>query len=133
LKRLIGTWKDDYEKLEKVKKFSKKHDIVVIIKGAFTTVVYSEELFINSTGNPGMATAGSGDVLTGVITGLLCQGYDILQASILGVYLHGLAGNITRDEMGYEAIMANDIVDNLGQAYLELFENELEEFDEDWE
>lgn len=133
LKRLIGDWKDDYEKLEKVKKFAKKYDVVVIIKGAYTTTVYDGMIYINNTGNPGMGTAGSGDALTGVITGLLCQGYDILLAAIFGVYLHGLAGNIAADKMGYEAIMASDIIDNLGEAYMELFDTELEGPEEFWE
>lgn len=127
LKRLIGAWKDDYEKLEKVKKFSKKNEAVVIIKGAFTTIVYMDNLYINSTGNPGMATGGSGDALTGAITGLLCQGYNILQASLFGVYLHGLAGDNAANVIGYEALMASDIIDNLGKAYMELFTNDMEE------
>jgi NAD(P)H-hydrate repair Nnr-like enzyme with NAD(P)H-hydrate dehydratase domain len=78
-------------------------------------------MYINSTGNPGMATAGSGDVLTGIITGLLSQGYDPLLASVFGVYLHGSAGNIASEIMGYEAMTASDILENLGNAYLELF------------
>lgn len=121
LKRLIGPWNDDYEKLEKVKKFSGKHKVIVIIKGAYTSTVFNNSVYINNSGNPGMATAGSGDTLTGVITGLLCQGYDILSASVFGVYLHGRAGDIAADQMGYEAIMATDIIDNLGNAYMDLF------------
>ena len=121
LKRLIGKWKDDYDKLEKTKKFSKKHEVVVIIKGANTITVYGDKLFINSTGNPGMGTAGSGDALSGVITGLLCQGYDHLLASIFGVYIHGAAGDMASHQLGYEALIASDIIDNLGNAYLDLF------------
>ena len=83
LKRLIGEWKNDYEKLEKAKKFSEKHQVVVIIKGAYSITVYGDKLYINTTGNPGMGTAGSGDALSGVITGLLSQGYDPLLASVL--------------------------------------------------
>lgn len=121
LKRLIGSWKNDYEKLDKTKKFSKKHDVVVIIKGAYTATIYSNNIFINTSGNPGMGTAGSGDALSGVITGLLCQGYDYLNAAKFGVYMHGLSGDIAAGHMGYEAIMAGDIIDNLSEAYLELF------------
>lgn len=121
LKRLIGEWKDDYDKIEKVKKFSEKHEVVVVVKGAYTNVIYGDKIYINSTGNPGMATAGSGDALSGVITGLLSQGYDPLLASVFGVYLHGSAGDIASQEMGYEAVMAGDIVANLGNAYIELF------------
>ncbi len=121
LKRLIGEWKDDYDKLEKVKKFSEKHEVVIVIKGAYTITVYGDKLYINTTGNPGMATAGSGDALSGVITGLLSQGYDPLLASVFGVYMHGSAGDIASEQMGFEAVMAGDIIDNLGEAYLDLF------------
>lgn len=121
LKRLIGEWKNDYDKLEKVKKFSEKHEVVIVIKGAYTITVYGDKLYINTTGNPGMATAGSGDALSGVITGLLSQGYDPLLASVFGVYMHGSAGDIASEQMGFEAVMAGDIIDNLGEAYLDLF------------
>ncbi|MDC7999938.1 NAD(P)H-hydrate dehydratase [Aequorivita todarodis] len=123
LKRLLGNWKDDYDKLEKVKKFSEKHEVVVLIKGAYTKIVYGKNLYINASGNPGMATAGSGDALSGVITGLLSQGYDPLLASVFGVYMHGYAGDIAAGQMGYEAVMASDIIDNLGEAYMLLFAN----------
>ncbi len=122
LKRLIGKWDNDYDKLEKVKKFSNKHEVVVVIKGAYTITVFGDQLYINASGNPGMATAGSGDALSGVITGLLSQGYDPLLASVFGVYLHGCAGDIAAGEMGYESIMAGDIIDNLPGAYLDLFQ-----------
>jgi len=124
LKRLIGDWKNDYDKLEKAKKFAKKHKVVLLIKGANTIVIFEKKIYINTTGNPGMATAGSGDVLSGVLTGLLSQGYDPLMASVFGVYLHGSAGNIASQEKGYETVMANDIIENLGNAYLILFEND---------
>ena len=121
LERLIGKWKDDFDKLKKAKSFSKKYDLVLIIKGANTITVYNDRLFINSTGNPGMATAGAGDVLTGIITGLISQGYDPFSAAIFGVYLHGRAGDILLQEMGYESIMASNIIDNLGEAIIDLF------------
>src|SRR5690606_16298492 len=121
LKRLIGKWKNDYDKLEKVKKFSKKHEVVVVIKGAYSMTIYGDKMYINTTGNPGMATAGSGDALSGILTGLLSQGYDPLLASVFGVYMHGLAGDIAAEQMGYEAIMAGDLIDNLAEAYLDLF------------
>lgn len=124
LKRLIGDWKDDYDKLEKAKKFSEKHKVVVVIKGAYTITVYGDKLYINASGNPGMATAGSGDALSGIITGLLSQGYDPLLASVFGVYMHGYAGDIASGQLGYEANMASDIIDNLGEAYMLLFANE---------
>ena len=121
LKRLVGEWKNDYDKLDSVKKFSEKHQVVVIIKGAYTITVYGEKMYINASGNPGMATAGSGDALSGIIVGLLSQGYDPLLASVFGVYLHGKSGDIAASQMGYEAIMAGDIIDNLAEAYLDLF------------
>ena len=124
LERLIGKCKNDYDRLEKTKKFSKKYDVIVIIKGAFTITVLDGKLYINTTGNPGMATAGSGDVLSGVIAGLLSQGYDPLLASVFGVYLHGSAGNIASHSLGFEAIMASDINNAIGNAYIELFAQE---------
>ena len=124
LERLVGKWNNDYDRIEKTKKFSEKHQVIVVIKGANTITVFGEKLYINTTGNPGMATAGSGDVLTGVITGLLSQGYDPLLASVFGVYLHGSAGNIVSQEISYESLMASDICDALGRAYIELFAQE---------
>ncbi len=124
LERLIGSWKNDYEKLEKTKKFSKKHNVIVVIKGFYTITLISENLYVNTTGNPGMATAGSGDALSGVLTGLLSQGYDPLVAAVFGVYLHGIAGDIASNKMGFEAVMAGDIIENIGYAYLDLFEPE---------
>ncbi|PVW13183.1 NAD(P)H-hydrate dehydratase [Marixanthomonas spongiae] len=122
LKRLIGEWADDYDKLEKAKAFSKKHEVVLLIKGAHTAIIFDDNLYINTTGNPGMATAGSGDALSGMLTGLLSQGYDPLLSAIFGVYLHGTAGAIASQKMGYEAVMASNIIDNIGAAYMSLFE-----------
>lgn len=76
LERLIGKWKDDFDKIEKALSFSKKHKCVLLIKGAHTMILHKGKGYINTTGNPGMATAGSGDVLSGIIGGLLAQGYD---------------------------------------------------------
>ncbi len=124
LERLIGAWKDDFDKLDKVKAFSQKYQCVVVIKGAHTIVVANGMGYINSTGNPGMATAGSGDVLTGIITALIAQNYEPVHAAIFGVYLHGLAGDITASTNGYEAVTASKLIDNLGAAFVELFRNE---------
>ena len=73
--------------------------------------------FYNSTGNPGMATGGSGDVLTGVILGLLAQGYTSLEACLVGTYLHGRAGDLASEDLGYEASLASDITGHIGYAY----------------
>ncbi|NJB70418.1 hydroxyethylthiazole kinase-like uncharacterized protein yjeF [Saonia flava] len=122
LERLIGPWKDDFEKLEKTKKFSEQYDCVLVIKGAHTIVVYDGVGYVNSTGNPGMATAGSGDVLAGMITGLVAQGYEPLQASVFGVYLHGKAADIAIEKCGYQSLVATKIVEHFGEAFMSLLE-----------
>lgn len=124
LARLVGSWNNDYEKLKKTKSFSKKHKMIVLIKGANSITVAGDDLYINTTGNPGMATAGSGDVLTGIITGLLSQGYEPIVATMFGAYLHGSAGNLITREKGFEALIASDLIEYLGVAYTELFRQE---------
>lgn len=124
LQRLIGDWENDYDKLEKAQAFAAKYEILLVLKGAHTMILFGDSVYINTTGNPGMATAGSGDVLSGMITGLLSQGYDVLLASVFAVYLHGSAGNLASQELSYEAVMAGDIVDFIGKAYIELFRQE---------
>lgn len=121
LERLIGTWKDDFDKLDKVKAFSKKYDCVVLIKGAHTIVIYDGKGYINTTGNPGMATAGSGDVLTGMITGLLSQNYNPINAAVFATYLHGRAGDIAVEQFGYQSLTASVICDAIGKSYIDLF------------
>lgn len=121
LERLIGKWKDDFDKLKKTKAFSKKYDCIVLIKGANTITVYNGKGHVNTTGNPGMATAGSGDVLTGIVTGLLAQGYEPLKSAIFGVYLHGRAGDIAVEKTGYQALTASATLDAIGSAYIDLF------------
>lgn len=119
--RLVGKWQNDFERLDKQKKLAQKHGIYIVLKGANTSICFPDgQCYFNSTGNPGMATAGSGDALTGIITGLLASGYTSGIASILGVYIHGLAGDIAADEHGYEALIASDIIDNLGRAFIRL-------------
>lgn len=124
LERLLGKWKDDFDKLKKAKAFSEKYKVILVIKGAHSITVAGEKLYINSTGNPGMATAGSGDVLSGVITGLLAQGYNPEIAAVFGVYLHGKAGDFASMNLGFEAVMAGDISQNIGKALLDLFKTE---------
>ena len=89
---------------------------IVVLKGAGTVVTDGRKVYINKTGNPGMATAGSGDVLTGVITALLGQGLDGFDAAVLGVYIHGLAGDIAAGQLGQVSLMATDIIDYLPRA-----------------
>ena len=90
---------------------------IIDFKGAGTVVTDGGRLYINNTGNPGMGTAGSGDVLTGIIVALMGQGLDSLAATVLGVYVHGVAGDIAADERGQISLMATDIVDTLPEAF----------------
>lgn len=121
LERLIGKWKDDFDKLEKAAKFAKNHNVIIVLKGAHTITMYDMKLYINTTGNPGLSTAGTGDVLTGVITGHLAQGYHPVEASIMSVYLHGLAADIAVNQYGIEGLIAGDVTDFLGRAVMDLF------------
>ncbi|WP_055446131.1 bifunctional ADP-dependent NAD(P)H-hydrate dehydratase/NAD(P)H-hydrate epimerase [Lacinutrix mariniflava] len=121
LERLVGKWKDDFDKLKKTKAFAKKHKVIVVIKGANTITVFEDKLYINATGNPGLATAGTGDVLTGMLTGLISQGYDPLQATLFGVYLHGKSADILIEQLGYQSIIASNVIDGISLAYLDLF------------
>jgi NAD(P)H-hydrate epimerase len=116
--RLTGKASNGFERLGMQVEFSKEHNCVVVLKGAYTSVTNPDgNIFFNSTGNPGMATGGSGDVLTGIILSLLAQGYTPSNAAILGVYLHGLAGDIAAGESCFESIIASDIINCIGKAF----------------
>lgn len=120
-KRLTGFWNDDFEKLEQQIALSEEYKVFIVLKGANTSISTPEgKIYFNSTGNPGMATGGSGDVLTGMITSFLGQGYVPREAAILGVYLHGLAGDIGSLNIGEESLMASDIINYIPQAFQEL-------------
>ena len=117
--RLFGTWANDFERHQLQQKMAQQFQIVLILKGAHTSIALPDgTTYFNNTGNPGMATAGSGDALTGIITGLLAQGYTPEESAIIGVYLHGLAGDLACQQIGAEALLASDIIANLGNAYL---------------
>ncbi|MGA2093902.1 MAG: NAD(P)H-hydrate dehydratase [Sedimentisphaerales bacterium] len=90
---------------------------VVVLKGAGTVVTDGKKVYINKTGNPGMATGGTGDVLTGIITALVGQGLSNLDAAVLGVYVHGLAGDIAAKKTGQISLIATDVIDSLGEAF----------------
>ena len=105
---------------EQALQLAQRTNTVVVLKGAGTVVSDGEKVYINKTGNPGMATAGSGDVLTGVITALLGQGLDDFDAAVLGVYLHGLAGDIAAEKCGQVSLMATDIAEALGEAFMRI-------------
>ncbi len=122
--RLAGKWENDFERLEMQVEFSKKHNCFLVLKGAHTSISTPRgKVFFNSTGNSGMATAGSGDVLTGIIASLLAQNYSPQNASILGVYLHGLAGDLAILQTGKASMIASDLIENIGKAFLKM-ENE---------
>lgn len=113
-RRLAGDWDNDFDMLENARNLAAENGLVVVLKGAHTAVCMPQgQVYFNNTGNPGMATAGSGDVLTGILTGLLAQGLDPEQAAMLGVYLHGLAGDIAAQDRGLHGLIASDIVEAL--------------------
>ncbi len=119
--RLVGPWTDDYHKLEKAKELTLKFSIILVLKGYHTMVVYKGMVYFNTTGNAGLATAGSGDVLTGYITGLIAQQYQPLQACILGVYLHGLSADLgVQSKESEESFMASDNFKYIGLAIKKL-------------
>ena len=116
--RLAGKWSDDFERLEKQKSLARQLKSVVVLKGANTSIASPEgSVYFNSTGNPGMATGGTGDVLTGILTGLLAQGYTSLDTAIAGVYLQGLSGDIAAREHGMVSLVASDIIEFLPAAF----------------
>lgn len=117
-KRLVGSWQSDFERLELLKKFSVENKVFVILKGKFSTLSCpSGEVYFNCTGNPGMSTAGSGDVLTGMLSALLAQGYEPRNAALLGMYLHGLAGDLAAERKTQYSMIASDIIDGIADAY----------------
>lgn len=117
-KRLVGDWSDDFDRLEKQKEFSSDFKVIIVLKGAHSAITSPEgKVFFNSTGNPGMGTAGSGDVLTGVITALAAGQYSPLDAAIIGTFMHGLAGDLSAEEMGQTGLIAGDIIDYLPKAF----------------
>jgi len=120
LERLIGKWNSESEKFQKTVAFSEKYKVIVVMKGAPTHIINKNEIYENTTGNAALATAGSGDTLTGIITSFLAQGYEPKYAAKLGVFLHGLTADITLPQTGYQSFIASDIIENLGKAFLEL-------------
>jgi NAD(P)H-hydrate epimerase len=119
--RLTESAKDDFHRLEQLQEFCEKYRCYVVMKGAYTCIgTPAGNLYFNPTGNPGMATGGSGDVLTGIITGLRAQKYSAEDACLIGVYAHGLAGDIAENKKSETALIASDIIENLGNAFLEL-------------
>ncbi|PJJ08478.1 hydroxyethylthiazole kinase-like uncharacterized protein yjeF [Flavobacterium sp. 1] len=120
LERLIGKWQLEEEMFQKTIAFSVVNQVIIVMKGAPTHIIDGETVYRNITGNAALATAGSGDVLTGMITSLLAQSYKPCDAAILGVYLHGLTADIALPETGYQSFIASDSIAHIGKAYLSL-------------
>jgi NAD(P)H-hydrate epimerase len=120
--RLVGKSSDDFDRIRIQREFSVKHGVYVVLKGAHTAITTPDgNCYFNITGNPGMATGGSGDVLTGILAGIKAQGYSSLETCLLGVYIHGLAGDLASEERGHEALIAGDIIQYLGNAFLSIY------------
>lgn len=117
--RLVGPVNNDFERIDKVKEFARKHNVIVILKGAHTIVaIPTGELFFNMSGNPGLATAGSGDLLTGLLLSFAAQQYPPHVAALLGVYLHGLAADLAIEEFhSVESLIASDVPYYIGKAF----------------
>ncbi len=116
--RLFGPSKNEFDRNDLHRKMAQEHGVVIVLKGANTAIALPDgSCWFNSTGNPGMATGGTGDVLTGIITGLLAQGYTSEQAALLGVYLHGLAGDLAAAKNSQAALTAGDVVEALGAGW----------------
>jgi NAD(P)H-hydrate epimerase len=117
-KRLVGQWDGDFERHQLQKDFARKYGVQLVLKGAHTAIASPDgTVRFNNTGNPGMATGGSGDVLTGMIAALLGQGYAPDRAAVLGVWLHGLAGDLAMEEKGTHGMIAGDIIERIPDAY----------------
>jgi NAD(P)H-hydrate epimerase len=117
--RLAGTsFKTGYGRLEAAIRFAVSHHIFLVLKGAYTACINPEGIcHFNNSGNPGMSTGGSGDVLTGIIVSLLAQGYTQQEACLLGTFLHGLSADLALDRQSQESLTAGDIADHLGSAF----------------
>jgi ADP-dependent NAD(P)H-hydrate dehydratase / NAD(P)H-hydrate epimerase len=119
--RIVGPWNNDFERLEFQKRLAERLKSVIVLKGAHTSIATPDKIvYFNATGNPGMATGGTGDVLTGLLTGLLAQSYNATDAAMIGVYLHGLAGDIAARDLGQESLIASDLIDAFPAAFKRL-------------
>jgi len=118
--RLSGESTDDFTRFEKAKNLAIRHKIIIVLKGHFTGIFYPDgSITFNTTGNAGMAKGGSGDVLTGIITAFLAQGYPASSAAALGVYIHGCAGDLAAGLYSEEAMLPSDLIHCLGKTFLE--------------
>ncbi|WP_153800232.1 NAD(P)H-hydrate dehydratase [Foetidibacter luteolus] len=115
--RLFGESASDFDRINKAIQYSKESSLIIVLKGRYSLVACDGKGWFNTTGNPGMATGGSGDVLTGIITALLAQQYPPLHAALTAVYLHGLAADIALENQSEESLLPGDIIDNMGKAF----------------
>lgn len=122
--RLIGVkCENSYERLQKARLYAQENKVYIVLKGAYSAIITPQsDVYFNSTGNPGMATGGSGDSLTGIITSLLAQKYTPFDAAIVGTYLHGLAGDIAANKLSEQSVLPSDLIDSICEAYLRLNE-----------
>jgi ADP-dependent NAD(P)H-hydrate dehydratase / NAD(P)H-hydrate epimerase len=128
-RKLFGETRDSWHRLVLQREISRKHKIIVVLKGAFTSVSLPDgKVFFNPTGNPGMATGGSGDVLTGIILGLLAQGFTPEKAAVAGVYLHGEAGDIAAEHYSEPSLTASGITSSLHQVFKNIYASRVSDF-----
>lgn len=119
--RLVGQQSNGLDRLKAQQRFSKKHQLIIVLKGANTSISDIDgKVWFNSTGNAGMATAGSGDVLSGMITSFLGQGYAPFHAARIGVFMHGLAGDFVKKELGEPSIIASDLTERISEVFISL-------------
>jgi len=117
--RLFGKTSNDFERLQVALQKASELKVVIVLKGHHTSIITpGGKVYFNDSGNAGMAKGGSGDVLTGIITALICQKYETIEAAILGVYLHGLAGDFAAERYSQTGMIASDMIDCLGTAFL---------------
>ncbi|MGC3977885.1 MAG: NAD(P)H-hydrate dehydratase [Paludibacteraceae bacterium] len=116
--RLFGKTDNSLERIEKAQQKAQELGIVIVLKGAFTAVCSPDgNVYFNSTGNPGMATGGMGDVLTGVIAGLLSQHYSPLESALLGVFIHGFSADLALENQSEESLLPSDVIQYLGKSF----------------
>jgi NAD(P)H-hydrate epimerase len=108
------------EQIEAAKSLAAAQNVIIVLKGHRTIITDGSQVVENGTGNPGMATGGTGDVLTGVVTALICQGLSPFDAAVLGAHVHGLAGDLAADELGQVSLVAGDLLDYLPKAFRSL-------------
>ncbi len=118
--RLFGDCTNDFERADKAIRLSKQYSFIIILKGHYTLIAAEGKGWYNTSGNAGLAKAGSGDTLSGIVTALLAQQYSSLHAAMIGVHIHGLAADLALGEQTEESLLATDVIDHIGAAFREL-------------